>query len=124
MIRLLIADDAPFIREIIKSAFNNSTVSVVGEARDGVEAVEQALKLKPDVILMDIVMPRKSGIDATKEILAQLPETHIIACTTLDQSTMVMKALEAGCRHYITKPFKAAEVVNAVKGIKKKENHV
>ena len=114
-IKLVIVDDAPFIREVLKHAFAATDVVVVAEASDGVEAIEIVNSHKPDVVLMDIVMPRKSGIEATIEILKKHPDVRIIACSTVDQNTMVMRALEAGCCNYITKPFKADDVIKAVK---------
>lgn len=114
-IKLVIVDDAPFIREVLKHVFSATDVTVVAEAADGVEALEVVRQHKPDVVLMDIVMPRKSGIEATVEILKLLPSVRVIACSTVDQNTMVMRALEAGCCNYITKPFKADEVIQAVR---------
>jgi len=114
-IKLVIVDDAPFIREVLRHIFASTEVQVVGEAQDGEEAVKIVKELHPQVVLMDIVMPRKSGIEAAQEILKDLPETKIIACSTLDQNNMIMRALEAGCCNYITKPFKANEVLEAVK---------
>lgn len=114
-IKLVIVDDAPFIREVLRHIFDGSNVEVVGEAHDGEEAIEVARIYRPDVILMDIVMPRKSGIDATVEILKDFPNIKIIACSTVDQNSMVMRALEAGCCNYIVKPFKAEDVLKAVR---------
>jgi two-component system chemotaxis response regulator CheY len=115
----VIVDDAPFIREVLQHVFAGSEVEVVGEARDGDEAVEIVRKLSPDVVLMDIVMPRKSGVQATLEILKEQPQIKIIACSTLEQNSMVMKAVEAGCCNYITKPFKAEDVLTAVRAAAK-----
>ena len=70
---------------------------------------------RPDVVLMDIVMPRKSGIEASIELIKEFPDLKIIACSTVDQNSMVLRALDAGCCHYITKPFKADEVLKAVR---------
>jgi two-component system chemotaxis response regulator CheY len=114
-LKLVIVDDAPFIREILKHIFTNTEIDVVGEARDGEEALEIVQQTQPDVILMDIVMPRKSGIDASMDIMKKWPKTKIIACSTVDQNTMVMRALEAGCVDYLTKPFKAQDVLNVVR---------
>jgi two-component system, chemotaxis family, chemotaxis protein CheY len=114
MIRLLVADDAPFIREIVRSVAERKGFVLIGEAIDGEDAVDQALRLRPDVILMDIIMPKKSGIEATAQIMSQLPETKIIAFSTADQEVMVMRALEAGCCSYLTKPFKSEELVEAI----------
>jgi two-component system chemotaxis response regulator CheY len=113
-IKLVIVDDAPFIREVLKQIFAKSEIELIGEAQDGEEAVAMVRRLEPDVVLMDIVMPKKSGIQATAEILKEFPKMKIIACSTVDQNTMLTKALEAGCCNYITKPFKAEEVLSAV----------
>ncbi|HMN68558.1 MAG TPA: response regulator [Bdellovibrionales bacterium] len=114
-IKLVIADDAPFIREVLRHVFHSSEVEIVGEAQDGAEAVQIAKTTRPDVVLMDIVMPKMSGIEATVEILQALPQTKIIACSTIDQNNMIMRALEAGCCHYVVKPFKTQEVLSAVR---------
>jgi two-component system, chemotaxis family, chemotaxis protein CheY len=114
-IKLVIADDAPFIREVLKNIFAGTEVEVVGEAMDGEEAVNIVKRVRPHVVLMDMVMPRKSGIEATTDILKALPETRIIACSTLDQNAMIMRALEAGCCNYVQKPFKSDQVLSAVR---------
>ncbi len=114
-IKLVLADDAPFIREAIRHALKESDIEIVGEAVDGAEAVEITMKTRPHVVLMDIVMPKKSGIEASVEILKKLPHAKIIACSTVDQETMVMRALEAGCCGYVVKPFKIDELVKAIR---------
>lgn len=113
-LRLLVVDDAPFIREIVRNVAEKNGIIVVGEGRDGDEAVELAFKTDPDVILMDIIMPKKSGIDATKEILNQLPTTKVIAFSTADQEILVSKAMEAGCVSYLVKPFSSEELLKAI----------
>ncbi len=113
-IKLVIVDDAPFIREVIKNIFSHSDVDVVGEAEDGESALKVIMKTQPDVVLMDVVMPYKNGIEVAQEILKLFPHIKIIACTTLDQELMVLKALEAGCSDYVTKPFHAQDLLKAV----------
>ncbi len=110
----MVVDDAPFILEIIRHTLKNTNYQIIGEALSGVEAVELALNIRPEVILMDIIMPQKSGIDAAKEILKSLPNTKIIAFSTADQESMVMLALEAGCCDYIVKPFKAEQLLKTL----------
>ena len=114
-IRLVIVDDAPFIREVLRHIFAKTEIEVVGEAVDGEDAVQMAKRERPHVILMDIVMPRKSGIEAAADILKEFPDIKIIACSTVDQNSMVMRALEAGCCNYVTKPFKGEDVLKAVR---------
>ncbi len=114
-IRVLVVDDAPFIREVISQALQRSGFDIVGEAVDGADAVQKARKLAPDLILMDIVMPQKSGLEATKEILAEMPNVRIVALSTVDQQGMVLKALEAGCCDYVAKPFESAKLIQTLR---------
>jgi DNA-binding NarL/FixJ family response regulator len=114
-IRMIVADDAPFIREIVRHLAEKSGIELVAEAVDGEDAVRLALEHKPDLILMDIIMPRMSGIEATKAILAKMPSMKIVAFSTADQDTMVMRALEAGCCSFCVKPFKADELLAAIR---------
>ena len=113
-IKLLIADDAPFIIQVTKSLIESRQIHVVGEAIDGEDAVKKALELKPDAIFMDMVMPNKNGVEATKEILTELPETKIIAVSTLDDDFMKEKALNAGCSDYIIKPFNRGDLIKSL----------
>lgn len=115
MIKLVVADDAPFIREIVRQIVTRAGWELLAEAANGEEAVNLALGLRPDVILMDIIMPRKSGIDAAKDILAANPAAQIIAFSTADQEVMVMRALEAGCCSFVVKPFHAEELLRAIR---------
>ena len=121
-IKLVIVDDAPFIREVLRHIFVGTEVEVVGEAQDGLEAVETVRSLRPQVVIMDIVIPSKSGIDAPLEIMKDLPNTRVIACSTVDQNAMVLRALDAGACNYLTKPFKAEEVLKAVRTAFKRDS--
>jgi len=114
-IRVLIADDAMFMRNMIKDVFSGAEFQVVGEAANGVEAVEKYRQLKPDVTTMDIVMPLKSGIEAVREIVKLDKDARIIMCSALGQESLVMEAIEAGARDYIVKPFKPEKVLEVVK---------
>lgn len=120
--KILIVDDAAFMRNMIKDVFGSIPgFSVVGEASNGIEAVEKYKALQPDLVTMDIVMPLKSGIEAAREITSADREAKIIMCSALGQESLVMEAIEAGAKDFIVKPFKAEkvqEVVNRVMGIK------
>lgn len=115
MIRMIVADDAPFIREIVRHIADANGIELVGEASDGEEAVRLAKELNPDIALIDIIMPVKSGIEAAREITEFNPNIKVIAFSTADQETLVMRALEAGCRSYIVKPFKGQELIKAIR---------
>ncbi|MBW2272675.1 MAG: response regulator [Deltaproteobacteria bacterium] len=118
--RVLIADDASFMRQMIREIIEPEGYEVVGEATNGVEAVEQYLDLHPDLVTMDIVMPKRSGIDAVKGILAEDPGARVVMCSALGQETLVMEALQAGARDFIVKPFKPESVVATLEKILEK----
>ena len=113
--RIAIADDAPFVREILRQLVCEAGFECVGEACDGQEAVELVTRTRPDIVIMDIVMPVQSGLEATRQILRQLPNTRIVACTTEGQKTMVVQAMQAGCCNIIFKPFKKKDILEALK---------
>ncbi len=104
-IKVMVVDDAPFIREIFKQLFDSEGYNFVGEATNGNEAIALIPSVLPDVVIMDLVMPEKNGLDTTKEILENFPHIKIIACSTLDDPSMEQKAKDAGCVAYIPKPF-------------------
>jgi two-component system chemotaxis response regulator CheY len=106
MARILVADDASFMRQMIREIVEEEGHEVVAEASDGIEAIEQFKKHHPDVVTMDIVMPRRSGIDAVKGIIEIDPTACVVMCSALGQETLVQEALQAGARDFIVKPFK------------------
>ena len=110
------------MRQMIREIIEPEGYEVVGEATNGIEAVEQYKTLQPDVVTMDIVMPKRSGIDAVKGILAEYPTACIVMCSALGQETLVMEALQAGARDFIVKPFKPDNVVTTLKKILEKES--
>ena len=113
--KVLIVDDAVFMRNTLKEIFTNNEYEVVGEASNGVEAVEKYKDLKPDLTTMDIVMPFKNGIQATREILSEDPEATIVICSALGQESLVTEAIESGATDFIVKPFRAENVMQVVK---------
>jgi len=119
-IRVLVADDARFMRQLIREIIEPEGFDVVGEAADGRAAVEEFSRLSPDLVTMDIVMPKRSGIDAVKEILALDPTAKIAMVSALGQEALVMEALQAGAADYVVKPFKPEVVVATLRKISEK----
>jgi two-component system chemotaxis response regulator CheY len=115
--RVLVVDDSVFMRDIIKDIFAAGGFAVVGEAGNGVEAVEKYKELKPDLVTMDLVMPYRNGIDATREILRGDSKALVVMCSALGQETMVMEAIEAGAVDFIVKPPRAEDVLAVVKKV-------
>lgn len=117
MAKILIVDDAAFMRMMIKDILEKNGFQVVGEANNGLKAVELYKKEKPDVVTMDITMPDMDGIEAVKEIKAFDPAAKIIMCSAMGQQTMVMDAIKAGARDFIVKPFQPDRVLEAIRKI-------
>jgi len=114
MKRVLVADDASFMRQMIRDIIEPEGYEVVGEASDGVEVVDKFKELSPDLVMMDIVMPKRSGIDAVKAIKVDNPGACIVMCSALGQETLVMEAIQAGAKDFIVKPFKPDAVVSTL----------
>ena len=122
MARILVADDASFMRQMIREIVEMEGHEVVAEASDGIEAIDQFKNHHPDVVTMDIVMPRRSGIDAVKAILEFDPTARVVMCSALGQETLVTEALQAGARDFIVKPFKPDSVIKTLeKALEKAE---
>ncbi len=113
--KVLIVDDAAFMRMMIKDILTKNGFEVVGEANDGAQAVEQYQELSPDLVTMDITMPEKDGITALKEIKSFDPNAKVIMCSAMGQQAMVIDAIQAGAKDFIVKPFQADRVLEAIK---------
>ncbi|MBQ8033278.1 MAG: response regulator transcription factor [Elusimicrobiaceae bacterium] len=115
-ITILIADDQTLFREGIKDILTSEKwVEVVGEAADGVEAVAMAKKLKPDVVLMDIKLPKMDGINATRKIREVCPQVNVLMLSSFEDEAHVLDAIQAGANGYLSKMLPAAELVNSIK---------
>lgn len=114
MARILITDDALFMRMQLKSILTNLGHEIVGEAADGIEAIEKNEELNPDVITMDITMPNLNGTEAVKEIRKNDTEVKIVMCSAMGQQRMVVEAIEAGAQDFIVKPFTPERVKEAI----------
>jgi two-component system chemotaxis response regulator CheY len=117
MARVLIVDDAAFMRMMIKDILEKNGFEVIGEANNGVKAVEMYKKEKPDVVTMDITMPDMDGIEAVRQIKAFDASAKVIMCSAMGQQTMVMDAIRAGARDFIVKPFQAERVLEAIRKV-------
>ena len=114
MARVLVADDASFMRQMIREIVEAEGHEVVGEASDGDEVVEEYKRLQPDVVTMDIVMPRRSGIDAVRGIIELDAGARVVMCSALGQESLVTEALQAGALDFIVKPFKPDSVLSTI----------
>ena len=124
-IRVLLVDDHSVVRVGLKSFFDLlDDIEVVGEASDGSEGVAMARRLKPDVILMDLLMPNMDGVTAIGRIKAELPETEIVTMTSFIEEEKVTAALEAGASGYVLKDAEADEVADAVRAAYNGEVHL
>lgn len=117
MAKVLIVDDAAFMRMMIKDILEKNGFEVIGEANNGIKAVELYKKERPDVVTMDITMPDMDGIEAVKAIKIFDPTAKVIMCSAMGQQSMVMDAIRAGAKDFIVKPFQADRVIEAIKKV-------
>jgi NarL family two-component system response regulator LiaR len=122
-IRILIADDHPVVREGLCGLIKTEPgMELVGEAADGAEAVRQARALQPDVILLDLLMPHKDGIQAIKEIKAENPAARILVVTSFAENRRVFAAIEAGALGYLLKDASPQELIRAIRDVYRGES--
>jgi two-component system chemotaxis response regulator CheY len=114
MARVLVVDDAAFMRKLVTAVITDGGHEVIGQAGTGVEAVERYLALRPDVTTLDITMPEKDGITALKEIIAEDPEARVVMCSALGQDSKVLESMEIGAKDFIVKPFEPESVLSAI----------
>ena len=124
-IRVLLADDHAVAREGLQSILDRyEEFEVVGQARDGVEAVEAASELSPDVIVMDVMMPNKDGVEACREIMESLPGTRVIMLTASTEADAVIEAVAAGATGYLQKVAGMDQLLSAVRVVATGEMHL
>ena len=124
-IRVLVVDDQALVRRGMTLMLAvEPDMEVVGQASDGVEAVELAQQLRPDVVLMDLHMPRKGGVAATREIALSLPHTHVLVLTTLDAEETVFEAIRAGAHAYLLKDATEEELLETVRAVHRGESRL
>jgi len=113
--RVLIVDDAAFMRMMVKDILSKNGFEVVGEAGNGQQAIEKYQELRPDITTMDITMPEMDGITAVKEIKKIDPNAKVIMCSAMGQQAMVIEAIQSGARDFIVKPFQPDRVLEAIR---------
>ena len=124
-IKVLLADDHALMRHGLRLTIDSQQdMEVIGEASDGLEALELAEELRPDIILMDIAMPRCDGLEATRRIKSRLPEIKIIVLTIHEEAESLLEALWSGARGFLLKKARADELIAALRGVLKGEAHL
>ena len=124
-LRLLIVDDQPLIRRgLAMMLATEPDIEIVGQAADGIEAIDKALATQPDIVVMDLQMPRASGIVATREITAKLPATRVVVLTTYDHDELVFEAICAGAQAYLLKDASEADVLETLRAVRRGESRL
>ncbi|MGZ3746007.1 MAG: response regulator [Pseudobdellovibrionaceae bacterium] len=113
--RYIVIDDATFVAEIIKNILNNSGATCVGHAWNGEEGFRLFEKTLPDLVVLDMVMPKENGIELARRIREISHEVAIIACSTIDDKTIIENAMDLGCNEYIVKPFTKESFLEVIK---------
>ena len=114
MARVLVVDDAAFMRKMVSDALAKAGHEVIGEACNGVEAVESFRTLKPELTTLDITMPEKDGLSALGDIMTLDPNARVIMCSALGQESKVLESIKLGARDFVVKPFQTERVLDAV----------
>ena len=117
--RILIVDDAMFMRMMLKDILSKNGYEVVGEAANGKEAIDKYIELRPDLVLLDITMPEMDGIEALKKIKISEPKAKIIMCSAMGQQNMVIEAIQNGALDFIVKPFQQNRVLESLRRVEK-----
>ena len=115
--KILLVDDAAFMRKMIKDTLTKNGYTEVFEAVDGADAVEKFSEIGPDLVVMDITMPNMDGLEALKAIRASDPGANVVMCSAMGQETMVIDAMRSGAKDFIVKPFKPDRVLKTVTSI-------
>ena len=117
MARVMIVDDAEIMRMVIKDILLMHGHEVVAEVSDGEEAIQTYLEIKPDLVLMDIIMPDMDGKEALKKLLAIDPEAKVVMCSSLGQQAVITQSIKIGAMGFIVKPFESDGMLHIIKKI-------
>ncbi len=115
--KILIVDDAAFMRKLIAKTLTENGYTELFEAEDGITACTQYAKNSPDLVIMDITMPNMSGIEALHEIKTKDPDAKVIMCSAMGQESMVIEAIKIGAKDFVVKPFKPERLLEAVENV-------
>lgn len=115
--KVLVCDDAIFMRTMISDILTGAGYEVVGEAETGLQAIERYRSLRPDLVTMDIVMPDMGGIDAVRQIVKEDANAKILMCSAMGQQALVVEAIQAGAKDFVVKPFQPSRVLEAVQRV-------
>jgi two-component system chemotaxis response regulator CheY len=116
-LNVMIVDDALFMRNMLKDICQRAGYTVVAEADNGEAVVDLYRQHRPDLVTMDIVMPKRSGIEALQDIIAEDPAARVVMVSALGQDSLVIEAIEAGARDFIIKPFKEERVLDVMRRV-------
>ena len=116
-IRVLLVDDSTYIRTVLGSIIVDAGFEVVGEAADGEEAIRKYMDLKPDIVLMDVIMEPMNGMAATEAILDKDPAALILMVTVLETKEILVDLIKIGAKGYITKPFSKEEIAEKIREV-------
>ena len=114
MARVLVVDDAAFMRKVVSDALTSGGHEVVGEAGNGAEAVQRYQELSPELVTLDITMPEKDGLEALGEIISLDPGAKVLMCSALGQESKVIESIQKGAKDFVVKPFQPAQLLEAV----------
>ena len=112
--KILLVDDAAFMRMMIKNTLTQNGYTDIIEASDGMEGLDKCLSENPDLVLMDITMPNLDGIEALRKLKEVQPSTRVVMCSALGQEKMVLEAIKLGAEDFIVKPFKPERIMKTV----------
>jgi two-component system chemotaxis response regulator CheY len=116
-LRVMVVDDALFMRNMLKDILLRAGYEVIAEAENGEMVLNLFLEHKPDLVTMDIVMPKKSGVEALQDIMAAHPDACVVMVSALGQDSLVLEAVEAGAKDFIVKPFKEDQVLETIRRV-------
>jgi two-component system, chemotaxis family, chemotaxis protein CheY len=112
--RVLITDDLKFMRQILRDILERNGFSVAAEAVDGQDAVQRYIRSRPDLVLMDITMPRMDGIQALQRIMQTDARARVVMCSALGQEKFIIRSIQLGARDFVVKPFSEERIVSAL----------